>query len=1135
MRNFLRKTLLVLTTFILVLFSQNFSEQNIQAETSDSYEDNAVPPNTLRIHYQTTKHMDESFGLWLWEDVAMPSTNWPSGAQAFQLKQKDEFGTYIDVPLKEDAKKVGFLLVNRDNGEKVGGDKFVNINDPSFNEIWIKEESDEVYPFEPVDLPKDTVRIHYQRDDQQFENLGIWVWEDVETPSANWPTDAIALEKKDRYGAYVDVKVTEEAQKLGFLIVNRATGEKVGGDKGFALLEEYNQLWIKNVDDKVYISPYWETPTDLVSGELLSNTKIQLNFSSTKGLTREELEKSLVIKNKNNEEVLVTDISILDENLIEVSGDFKAENGPFEVTFLERVITIKSGWKMLDEQYFYDGDDLGATYHNGNATLKLWAPKASNVTAVFYDKENDSKEIARQELVLGEKGVWSAEIEASKLGVDNVRGYYYQYEVTNEGKISKVLDPYAKSMAAFTVSTEGQPGSDGDTVGKAAIVDLESTNPANFNGVEIEGYEKREDAIIWEVHVRDFTSDPTIQTEINGRWGTYKAFIDKLDYIKSLGVTHVQLLPVMAWYWGDETSMGERELDYSAAGNEYNWGYDPHNYFTPDGAYSENPKDPELRIKEMKELIDAIHDAGMGVVLDVVYTHMANASLLNDIVPDYYFFQDSNGKFVGGFGNNLATNHKMAEKLMIDSVKYWFSEFKIDGMRWDMMGDATYESVQNAYDAAVAINPNALFIGEGWRTFSGHLSDSSLVGKGADQDWMDETDSVGVFSDEIRNELKSGFGSEGEPRFITGGARSIETIFQNIKGQPSNTPADDPGDMVQYIEAHDNLPLYDIIAKTIKKDPSIPENNEEIHKRIRLGNSLILTSQGTAFIHAGQEYGRTKQWMGSGVPEQKYDAFTDSEGNIFGYFVHDSYDSSDAINMFDWSKATDKEAFPVNNVTKDYTAGLIELRKSTNAFRLGEKDVVDEHVNLIEAPEINEEDLLIAYKNDSTDNTGSYYVFVNGDMQKRELTLTDDLTEYQVVVDSDEAGKEQVSKRSGFTLTSNKITLEPLTTVVIKTEKMESNEEESSDPNEENPVTPQNPDESEQNATPENTNTDSGQEPEKVTNNTNKKNTEKTNADSSENTLPNTATNNGFYLFFGVIVFVIGVLILISRRKKQVE
>ena len=1138
MKLYVSKIFIIFTTFILVLCSNGLVVQNdVQAKTTSS--NNTIAENTLRIHYQNKEKTYDNLGLWLWEDVASPSANWPAGAQAFVLEQQDDYGTYIDIPLKEDAKKVGFLIVNRNNGEKEGGDKLVTIKNSAVNEVWIKEGSDEVYPFEPVSLPENTVRIHYQRDDEKYEDLGVWLWEDVDSPPVNWPNDAISFDQRDRYGAYVDVKVTESAKKLGFLVVNKQTGEKVGGDKGFALLDEYQHLWIKNEDDKVYISPYWETATDLISGELISDKKIQLSFSSTKGLSKEELEQSLLIQDKDKQNVDIKGLSIIDDTVVDVIGNFDADKGPFNVEFQGRAITIKSGWKMLDEQYFYDGDDLGATYHHKNVTLKLWAPKATKVTAVFYDKEDASQEVGRFDLVQGEKGVWSIEAKASQLGIDDLRGYYYQYEVTNEGKVSKVLDPYAKSMAPFTVNTEGQTGSDGDTVGKAAIVDLAKTNPSNFNGAKIDGYENREDAIIWEVHVRDFTSDPTIQTELNGRWGTYKSFIDKLDYIKSLGVTHIQLLPVMAWYWGDETQAGERELNYSAQGNEYNWGYDPHNYFTPDGAYSENPKDPELRIKELKELVDAIHDAGMGVVLDVVYTHMSQASLLNDIVPDYYFFQDSNGKFLGGFGNNLATNHKMAEKLMIDSVKYWFREFKIDGMRWDMMGDATYEAVQNAYDAAAAINPDALFIGEGWRTFSGHLSDSSLTGKGADQDWMDKTDNVGVFSDEIRNELKSGFGSEGEPRFITGGARNIQTILNNIKGQPSNTAADDPGDIVQYIEAHDNLTVYDIIAKAIKKDPAIPENNEEIHKRIRLGNSLVLTSQGTAFLHAGQEYGRTKQWLGEGIPEQKYDAFTDNSGNVFGYFIHDSYDSSDAINKFDWSKATNIEKYPVNHTTKEFTAGLIELRKSTNAFRLGEKSLVDEHVTLVETPEIKEEDLLIAYKNDSTDGTGSYYVFINGDSETRELTLDDDLTAYKVLVDNDEAGANSVKEKSGFTLESNKLTIDPLTTVVIKTEK----EPTSPNPEEENPQTPENPEEP---TTPGEETLENPDEPtniEEPTENTDSDNTMEEENKSTENpvkgnetksnALPNTATNNGTYLFIGVVIMLMGVAMYIWYGKRK--
>jgi pullulanase len=996
-----------------------------------------VPENNIRIHYNRTDGNYENFGAWLWNDVASPSANWPTGATMFE--KTDSYGGYIDVPLAEGAKNIGFLVMDVTKGDagKDGGDKAFTITSSEINEIWIEQGSDKVSTFEPVDLPANTVRIHYDREDGNYENFGLWTWGDVKSPTENWPTGALDFSKKDRYGGYVDVELNEAAKQIGFLVLNEATGEKDGGDKTFNLLDKYDQLWVKEGEDNVFISPHGDVATGLVSSEVISDDTIRLNFTMTDGLTEEDLMTGITVKDKDEENVTVNSVKITGDKTVEVKAELALNKLPLSITYSGRTVSAAAGWRLLDNKYAYNGDDLGATYKKGNATLKLWAPKASKVIVNIYHKKDARTLIGKVGMTLGEKGVWSTELKAKDLKVKDLKGFYYQYEVTNEGITKKVLDPYAKSMAAFTVNTEGEAGQDGDNVGKAAIVDLKGTDPKKFTHASIDGYEKREDAVIYEIHVRDFTSDPSIEKDLKKeRWGTYDAFIKKLDYIKSMGVTHVQLLPIMAWYYGDETKMGERELEYSAGGNEYNWGYDPHSYFSPDGAYSEDATDPQLRIEETKRLIDAIHDKGMGVVLDVVYTHMAKTSTLNDIVPNYYAFQDDQGNFLGGFGNNLATNHTMAEKLMVDSVKYWFDEYKIDGMRFDMMGDASYPAVQKAYDAAAEINPDALFIGEGWRTFGGHLSDPSLEGMGADQDWMDKTDDVGVFSDEIRNELKSGFGSEGEPRFLTGGARDINTIFNNIKGQPGNTADDDPGDMVQYIAAHDNLPLYDVIAQSIKKDPAIPENNLEIHKRIRLGNSMILTSQGTAFIHAGQEYGRTKQWLGEGIPEQKYHELEDENGDPFGYFIHDSYDSSDAINKFDWEKATNKKKFEVNTTTREYTEGMIKLRRSTNAFRLGDKELVDQNVSLLEIPEITDTDLVLAYKNVSTDGTGEYYVFVNADNKARTLSIgDDDLSKGIVVVDNDEAGTTPVTKKSGFTLTQNTLVLDPLTTIVIKRDK----------------------------------------------------------------------------------------------------
>ncbi|MBP7632799.1 hypothetical protein KBA41_01415 [Candidatus Ozemobacteraceae bacterium] len=704
-----------------------------------------------------------------------------------------------------------------------------------------------------------------------------------------------------------------------------------------------------------------------------------------------------------------------------------------------RGVRAPVSWRTIDAQYAYDGNDLGCTLKNGQARLALWAPLATNVDVIMFDKLDQTRQVGRLAMVRGDRGVWRCTITPADMSApssDDVRGYFYQYEVTNPGMPAKrVLDPYARSMAPVTIDPAGTSGgASRDMVGKAAFVDSGSAGKTP-GPVNISKYTKREDAVIYEVHVRDFTADPGIAGTLSARWGSYEAFKERLPYIREMGVTHIQLLPVMAWYFGDETRMHERELGWSTRNNQYNWGYDPHSYFSPDGAYSMRPEDPERRIAELKELVDAVHAAGMGVILDVVYTHMVKADFLNDIVPDYYFFKDPQGNLLGDFGNNLATNRKMAVKLLVDSVSYWFREFGIDGMRWDMMGDATQDAVQRAFDAAAAINPRAIFIGEGWRTFKGHIEDPALTGKGADQDWMAVTDSVGVFSDEFRNELKSGFGCEGEPRFLTGGPRNVRNLFAAIKGQPSNTPATTPGDMVQYIEAHDNLPLHDVIAQAIRKDPWIPANEAEILRRIRLGNAILLTSQGTAFLHAGQEFGRTKQWLGQEKPEHKFHELRDASGKPFRYpyFIHDSYDSSDAVNLFDWARATDAKRFPEHHLTREFTRGLIALRRSTDAFRLGSRELVDKNVGLIEAPEIATEDLVIAWRSTSTGGE-TYRIFVNADQRPRTLTLSsgDVPTDHDVLVDAVRAGTVPLTDPAGFVLDAGRITLDPLTVVIFR-------------------------------------------------------------------------------------------------------
>ena len=435
----------------------------------------------------------------------------------------------------------------------------------------------------------------------------------------------------------------------------------------------------------------------------------------------------------------------------------------------------------------------------------------------------------------------------------------------------------------------------------------------------------------------------------------------------------------------------------------------------------------------------------MGVVLDVVYNHTANVDIFEDIEPNYYHFMDADGTPRTSFGGGrLGTTHYMSKRVLVDSIKYLVDTYKVDGFRFDMMGDHDAASIEEAYKAARALNPNLIMLGEGWVTYAG---DENSPVQPADQSWMKKTDTVAVFSDDVRNNLKSGYPNEGQPAFITNGKRKIATIFKNLIAQPTNFEADSPGDVIQYIAAHDNLTLFDIIAQSIKKDPSIPANNAEIHRRLRLGNLLVLTAQGTPFLHSGQEYGRTKQFKDPAyrtpvsddkVPNKSH-LLVDENGKPFDYpyFIHDSYDSSDAVNHFDWEKATNEALYPENTRSRAFTKGLIALRKSTDAFRMDNMEEVKNRVKLLTVPGENgveEEDQVIGYQITAS-NGDVYLVLVNADTKARDIALGTDFERFRkadVLVDGERAGVLHLTDPKGISWTETGLRLDALTATVLR-------------------------------------------------------------------------------------------------------
>lgn len=688
-------------------------------------------------------------------------------------------------------------------------------------------------------------------------------------------------------------------------------------------------------------------------------------------------------------------------------------------------------WQEIDNKFAYDGP-LGPVLHeDGTASLKLWSPSADQINVCLYDKEEQHKLIGKIPMGYTDRGVWQANLLQEQLGIKNHEGYFYHYEIIRQGQAFTGLDPYAKSLAAWNIHDREEE------VAKAAIINPAKVGPEN-SFAQIENYNKREDALIYEVHVRDFTSDPTIAEDLEHPFGTFKAFIERLDYIQSLGVTHIQLLPILSYFNVNELENHIRYMQYKSAWSNYNWGYDPQHYFALTGVYSTDPQDPYARIAEFKSLVNEIHQRGMGVTLDVVYNHTGRLHLLENLEPGYYYFMNKDGSSRENFGGGrLGSTHYMTRRIIIDSLKYLVEEFKVDGFRFDMMGDLDAETIQLAYDEIAAINPKTLFIGEGWITYVGDEGYEDV--QAADQKWMKETQDVASFSDDFRDELKSGYETEGRPMFLSGGPRQIEKIFNNIKAQPHNFIADQPGDAVQYIEAHDNMTFHDVIAFALRVDPE--EASQEIHQRIRLGNLLLLTSQGIAFVHAGQEYGRTKQFKhpdyqgatekSQMIPDNStYISYANGEPIKYPYFIHDSYNSSDAVNLFDWSKALATDQYPIHTQTVKYTQGLIHLRRAFEAFRIGDKQEIDRAIRLIEAPEIADKDLVISYE--ICYQKDNFIIIVNADSQSRSLSLNYDWTDFEVLVDAEEAGIKAIDEVVGLEFSTGKITIEALTGLILK-------------------------------------------------------------------------------------------------------
>lgn len=863
--------------------------------------------------------------------------------------------------------------------------------------------------------PEDIV-LYYYRPDGKYDEWGFWTWAfPGGDGAASWDktsklnvSNGVGYLKFKKDGSDIGISLMG-ASGTG-LIPRRIDGwTKDGNDDRFFNTVVTNEWVVFSNDQKTY--PYGKYRPSIDSAKLTKVDTIQIELSGKHALTVEPSANGFMVgtpdgsttyaikdmyntaspadRNRN----FTRRVTLVLDRKLDLTKTVTVSNPMYQLPVVVNTQALAAS--VAEQTVPAAGYRLGAVYDPGRKSVefRLWAPLSTGVTARIFLASQGRIPDAMVPLTLDSStGVWTGVYDAT-----DPDGAFYDYEVAS-GSVKKiVLDPWAVAMDVFT----------GGGPGRGAIVNPAKTEPSGgWEGATDYALAQREDAVIYEVSVRDLTISP--DAGVKNRPGSYLAFIEKLPYLKKLGVTHLQLMPVLNFYYTDETKTAY-EATGTANNNNYNWGYDPHNYFTPEGWFASNPSDPYNRIIELKTLIKEIHRAGLGVLLDVVYNHTAKTDILNDIVPGYFYRMTPEGAFLSnsGVGNDVASERLMARRLISDSINHWVAEYKVDGFRFDLMGLIDVDTILQSKERA-ARNPekaDLLFEGEGWKMYNGPKSVRVM-----DQNYMTKTDQVAVFNDEIRSLLKGGGMDDRAKGFITDKPVSPKVVLSNLLGKPQlNYKVSDPGNNLQYIEAHDNLTAHDNIALNLGLSDAVPAQRAELAARLRLGNFFVLTSQGIAFLHSGQESGRTKPRL-------------NAKSEALGDFIHNSYDAADNINQFIW------KPFPEFAALTDYTAGLIAIRRAFDVFRLGDAKVIEAAATAI--PEKNDEILALGWSLKGKD--GTFTMLVNASRAPRSFDVGRNLSGKTVLVDQNRASKDGLTGSQGITFSGNVVIIAPLTAIMIK-------------------------------------------------------------------------------------------------------
>lgn len=796
-----------------------------------------------------------------------------------------------------------------------------------------------------------TLTVNYYRTDGKYDDWDLWVWlmgsegrgvefEDTVIADKKWRT--LTIEFKD---------VVADSSNNVIGVIPRRGGSDWAEQTSDILLDTSmivdNKITIYLVDKEstVYMSAEevlakkiasarltdFKTVVITTTAPITNKSKFKIKDASGTVYTVADGEaakgtRSLTLKFADDFELDFTETyTVYDEP----DGEFDDE-----VNFTSCVLGKSSLFDTaeFDAKFGFDGA-LGAEYSKEKTVFTVWAPTASSLKLNIYNAGSGTETPAVYDMVKGEKGSWSY------TATGNLAGKYYTYTVHNGGKTSEVVDPYARSAG-----TNGKRG---------MILDLDSTDPEGWNDAtqhKIPDYGTTANAVskavIYEAQLRDLTinANSGVSEANRGKFlgltetGTKnaKGSSTALDYIKALGVTQIHFQPLFDFATVDESFT---TATYDKAG-EYNWGYDPLNYNVPEGSYSSNPADGAVRVKEMKEMIMALHNAGIQVIMDVVYNHVSSAQTSNfqALLPDYYFRTNATGGFYNGSGcgNETASERFMFNKFMRESVKYWMEEYKLDGFRFDLMALHDIDTMNTIYDELATINPDVIVYGEGWTGGTSGLSSISQASQGNSY----KLPNIAMFNDIIRDGLKGSVFDSASRGFVSGVIGNEAAVYVGAAGATNvlvgskyatlgaSSFAANPTQSINYVSAHDNSALWD------KLHASADADEATLKAFNRLAATSVLTSQGASFFLAGEEMLRSKPT----TEENDYDNRPIKYLGSDYYFSDNSYKSPDSVNAINW------ELVDTNADMIEFYKGLIEIKKTFPQFAIATRSALKSNI-----------------------------------------------------------------------------------------------------------------------------------------------------------------------------------------------